>query len=65
MPPPARRRAVRRDKSSPLKARGVGELGIYGVGASVANAIYNPCGVRVRDYPLRLDKLLARMPAIA
>ncbi|WP_419828307.1 hypothetical protein [Sphingomonas sp.] len=56
---------MRRDKSSPLKARGVGELGIYGVGASVANAIYNPCGVRVRDYPLRLDKLLARMPAIA
>jgi xanthine dehydrogenase YagR molybdenum-binding subunit len=49
--------------SSPLKAKGVGELGICGVGAAVANAIYNATGVRVRDYPITLDKLLARMPA--
>ena len=53
------------DKSSPLKARGIGELGICGVGASVVNAVYNACGVRVRDYPVRLDKLLDRMPAMA
>jgi len=45
-------------KSSPMKAKGVGELGICGVGAAVANAIYNACGVRVRDYPVTLDKLL-------
>ena len=43
--------------SSPMKAKGVGELGICGVGAAVANAIYNATGVRVRDYPITLDKL--------
>ncbi|KQM41323.1 xanthine dehydrogenase family protein molybdopterin-binding subunit [Sphingomonas sp. Leaf10] len=47
--------------SSPMKAKGVGELGICGVGAAVANAIYNACGVRVRDYPIAVDKLLAGM----
>ncbi len=50
--------------SSPMKAKGVGELGICGVGAAVANAIYNATGVRVRDYPITLDKLLSRMPAV-
>jgi xanthine dehydrogenase YagR molybdenum-binding subunit len=49
--------------SSPMKAKGVGELGLCGVGAAVANAIYNATGVRVRDYPVTLDKLLAKMPA--
>ena len=51
--------------SSPMKAKGVGELGICGVGAAVANAIYNATGVRVREYPITLDKLLPRMPARA
>ena len=46
--------------SSPMKAKGVGELGICGVAAAVANAIYNATGVRVRDYPITLDKLLDR-----
>ncbi len=50
--------------SSPMKAKGVGELGICGVGGAVANAIYNATGVRVREYPITLDKLLERMPAI-
>lgn len=45
--------------SSPMKAKGVGELGICGVGAAVANAVYNACGVRVREYPITLDKVLA------
>ena len=49
--------------SSPMKAKGVGELGICGVGGAVANAIYNATGVRVREYPITLDKLLERMPA--
>ena len=49
--------------SSPMKAKGVAELGICGAAASVANAIYNATGVRVRDYPITLDKLLERMPA--
>lgn len=51
--------------SSPMKAKGVGELGICGVGAAVANAICNATGVRVRDYPVTLDKLLPGMPEIA
>jgi xanthine dehydrogenase YagR molybdenum-binding subunit len=48
--------------SSPMKAKGVGELGICGVGAAIANAVYNATGVRVRDYPITLDKLLDRLP---
>ena len=39
--------------SSPMKAKGVEELGICGVVAAIANAIYNATGVRVRDYPIR------------
>jgi xanthine dehydrogenase YagR molybdenum-binding subunit len=50
--------------SSPMKAKGVGELGICGVAAAIANAIYNATGIRVRDYPVTLDKLLDRLPAI-
>lgn len=46
--------------SSPMKAKGVAELGICGVAAAVANAIYNATGVRVREYPVTLDKLLGR-----
>jgi xanthine dehydrogenase YagR molybdenum-binding subunit len=52
------------DKSSPMKAKGVGELGLCGVGAAVANAIYNATGVRVRDYPMTLEKHLERLPAV-
>ena len=51
--------------ASPMKAKGVGELGICGVAAAIANAIYNATGVRVRDYPVTLDKLLPGMPAYA
>lgn len=50
---------------TPLKAKGVGELGICGPGAAVANAIYNATGVRVRDYPITLDKHLEKLPAVA
>jgi len=48
--------------SSPMKAKGVGELGLCGVSAAIANAIYNATGVRVRDYPITLDKLLSGLP---
>ncbi|ATR22070.1 Xanthine dehydrogenase molybdopterin-binding subunit [Roseomonas mucosa] len=48
--------------SSPMKAKGVGELGLCGVGAAVANAIHNATGIRVRDYPITLDKLIERLP---
>ena len=47
------------DKTNPLKIKGVGELGICGAGAAIANAVYNATGVRIRDYPLTLDKLIA------
>jgi xanthine dehydrogenase YagR molybdenum-binding subunit len=47
---------------SPLKAKGVGELGLSGVAPAIANAVYNATGVRVRDYPLTLDKHLAKLP---
>ena len=39
-------------------ARGIGEIGITGTGAAVANAIYNATGRRIRDLPITLDKLL-------
>ena len=51
--------------TSPMKAKGVGELGICGVAAAVANAVHNATGVRVRDYPITLDKLIDKLPAIA
>jgi xanthine dehydrogenase YagR molybdenum-binding subunit len=41
-----------------LGSKGLGELGICGAGAAVANAVYNACGARVRDYPITLDKVL-------
>ncbi|WP_019701352.1 aldehyde oxidoreductase molybdenum-binding subunit PaoC [Paracidovorax oryzae] len=52
-------------RASPMKAKGVGELGICGVSAAIANAIYNATGVRVRDYPVTLDKLIAGLPRMA
>lgn len=50
------------EMSSPMKAKGVGELGICGVSAAIANAIYNATGVRVRHYPITLDKLIQGLP---
>jgi xanthine dehydrogenase YagR molybdenum-binding subunit len=51
--------------SSPMKAKGVGELGLCGVAAAIANAIYNATGVRLRHYPITLDKLIAGLPDVA
>lgn len=45
-------------RSNPLGSKGIGELSISGAGAAVANAVYNATGVRVRDFPITLDKLL-------
>ena len=47
------------DPHTPMGAHGIGEIGITGTGAAVANAVYNACGKRVRDLPMTLDKLLA------
>jgi len=46
------------DPHAPMGARGIGEIGITGVGAAVANAVYNATGKRVRDLPITLDKLM-------
>jgi xanthine dehydrogenase YagR molybdenum-binding subunit len=43
---------------NPLGAKGIGEIGITGVGAAIANAAYHATGRRVRDLPITLDKLL-------
>ncbi len=50
---------------SPLKAKGVGELGISGVAPAIANAVYNATSIRIREYPLTLDKHLDKLPQIA
>ena len=47
------------DESNPLGLKGVGEIGIVGVAAAVANAVYHATGKRVRELPITLDKLLA------
>jgi xanthine dehydrogenase YagR molybdenum-binding subunit len=46
------------DPHTPMGAHGVGEIGITGVGAAVANAVFNATGRRVRELPITLDKLL-------
>ena len=43
-----------------LGARGIGEIGITGVAAALANAVFHATGVRIRDLPMTLDKILAR-----
>lgn len=48
--------------SNPLHAKGIGELGICGAGAAVANAVYNATGIRVRNFPITVDKLLPGLP---
>jgi xanthine dehydrogenase YagR molybdenum-binding subunit len=50
------------ERANPLKSKGIGELGICGAGAAIANAIYNACGARSRNYPITLDKILAHLP---
>ncbi len=45
------------DIINPLGIKGLGEIGIVGVAAAIANAIYQATGKRVRDFPITLDKL--------
>lgn len=44
---------------NPLGAKGVGEIGITGVAASIANAVYHATGKRIRDLPIRVDRVMA------
>ncbi len=50
--------------ANPIGVKGLGELSISGAGAAVTNAIYNACGVRVREFPLTLDKILPGLPPV-
>ena len=45
-----------------IEAKGIGEIGLCGVAAAVANAIYNATGARIREYPVTMDKLLPHLP---
>ncbi|HEY4026703.1 MAG TPA: xanthine dehydrogenase family protein molybdopterin-binding subunit [Candidatus Dormibacteraeota bacterium] len=47
---------------NPMGAKGLGEIGIVGTAAAIANAVHHATGVRVRDLPIRLDRLLDRRP---
>jgi xanthine dehydrogenase YagR molybdenum-binding subunit len=46
------------ERANPLGIKGVGELSVCGSGAAVGNAVFNATGIRVRDFPITLDKLL-------
>ncbi|WP_088347077.1 MULTISPECIES: xanthine dehydrogenase family protein molybdopterin-binding subunit [Rhodomicrobium] len=50
--------------ANPLGVKGIGELTVGGTGAAIANAIYNACGVRAREFPLTLDRLLQGLPPV-
>ncbi len=50
---------------NPMGAKGIGEIGIVGTAAAVANAVHHATGVRVRDLPIRPDKLLGRLPGVS
>jgi xanthine dehydrogenase YagR molybdenum-binding subunit len=47
------------DPHSPIGLHGIGEIGITGVGAAVANAVYNATGKRIRELPITLEKVMA------
>ncbi len=42
----------------PVGVKGIGEIRITGSAAAIANAVYHATGKRVRDFPIKLDKLL-------
>jgi xanthine dehydrogenase YagR molybdenum-binding subunit len=46
------------ERVNPLGIKGIGEIGIVGMNAAVANAVFNATGKRIRDLPIRADKLL-------
>jgi xanthine dehydrogenase YagR molybdenum-binding subunit len=48
----------RDDKASPIGVKGLGEIGIVGTPAAIANAIYHATGKRIRDLPITIDKVL-------
>jgi len=49
-------------KANVVGAKGIGELGVCGAAAAVTNAVFNATGLRVRDFPITLDKVLPGLP---
>jgi xanthine dehydrogenase YagR molybdenum-binding subunit len=52
------------DKANVLGAKGAGELGNCGANAAVANAVFNATGVRIRDFPITIEKVLPGLPLL-
>ncbi|MBM0106842.1 xanthine dehydrogenase family protein molybdopterin-binding subunit [Steroidobacter sp. S1-65] len=50
------------ERANVFGSKGIGELGICGAGAAVANAVFNATGIRVREFPITLEKLLPFLP---
>jgi xanthine dehydrogenase YagR molybdenum-binding subunit len=50
------------DELGPTRNKGVGEIGIVGAAAAVANAVHHATGIRVRDLPIQPDSLVADLP---
>ena len=50
------------ERVNPLGAKGIGEVGIVGTAAAVANAVYHATGVRVRDLPIIPARLVPELP---
>lgn len=48
--------------TNPMHIKGIGETAISGAAAAIANAVYNAVGIRVRDFPITMDKLLNELP---
>jgi xanthine dehydrogenase YagR molybdenum-binding subunit len=53
------------DELNPMGSKGIGEIGIVGSAAAVANAVHHACGVRVRTLPIRLDDVLSELAGAA
>jgi len=50
------------DKANAYGVKGAGEIGVAGAGAAIANAVFNATGVRVREFPITLEKVLSGLP---
>jgi xanthine dehydrogenase YagR molybdenum-binding subunit len=51
--------------TNPIHIKGIGETAISGAAAAIANAVYNATGVRIYDFPIKLDKLIEQLPDLA
>jgi xanthine dehydrogenase YagR molybdenum-binding subunit len=50
------------ERVNPLGIKGIGEIGIVGTAAAVANAVYHATGVRIRELPIVPSRMVGRMP---